>query len=60
MMPRRFMKKFHSRVTNEEKIHFTDERTKKLIREFMGTDDDDVWDVPHHTCTFWQLYVTTA
>ena len=39
MMPRRFMKKFHSRVTNEEKIHFTDERTKKLIREYMDTDN---------------------
>ena len=38
-MPRRFMKKFHSRVTNEEKINFTNERIKQLIREYMDTDN---------------------
>ena len=39
MIPRRFMKKFHRRVTNEEKINFTDERIKQLIREYMHTDN---------------------
>ena len=35
MTPRRFMTKFHSRVTDEEKINFIDERIKQLIREYM-------------------------
>ena len=37
MMPRRFMKKCHSRVTDEEKINFINERIKQLIREYMDT-----------------------
>ena len=39
MIPRRFMKKCHRRVTNEENISFTDERIKQLIREYMDTDN---------------------
>ena len=39
MLPRRVTKKFHSRVTNEEKINFTDERIKQLIREYTDTDN---------------------
>ena len=41
MMPRSFMKKFHSKVTNEEKINFTDERINQLIRKYMDTDNID-------------------
>ena len=41
MMPRSFMKKFHSKVTNEEKINFTDERINQLIRKYMDTDNLD-------------------
>ena len=35
------MKKFHSKVTNEEKINFTDERINQLIRKYMDTDNID-------------------
>ena len=39
MLPRRVTKKFHSTVTNEEKINFNDERIKQLIREYTDTDN---------------------
>ena len=41
MMPRSFMKKFHSKVTNEEKINFTNERVHQLIQKYMDTDNID-------------------
>ena len=41
MMPRSFMKTFHSKATNEEKINFTDERINQLIRKYMDTDNLD-------------------
>ena len=35
------MKKFHSKVTNEEKINFTNERINQLIRKYMDADNID-------------------
>ena len=46
MMSRSFMKKFHSKVTTEEKRNFTDERTNQLIRKYIDTDNIDKKEMP--------------